>query len=106
MRAQPVSPGRDKFEAEARLEAYLERGQKLVDEGDLTAARAFFRRAAESGDPRGALALGMTYDVNYFAELGIRGVSADSTAAGEWYRKAMDLGSKEALDRLERLPQQ
>lgn len=106
MRAQPSTAGRDKFESEARLDVYLERGQKLVEEGDLTAARAFFRRAAESGDPRGALALGMTYDINYFAELGIRGVPADSAAAGEWYRKAMDLGSKDALDRLERLPQQ
>ena len=103
LRAQPASRGRDKFDAEIRLEAYLERGQKLIEEGDVTAARAFFRRVAESGDPRGALALGMSYDGNYFAELGIRGQVADPEAAGQWYRKAMDLGSKDALDRLERL---
>ncbi len=105
LRTQPQR-GRDKFDSEVRLEAYLERGQRLIEEGDLTAARSFFRRAAESGDPRGALALGMTYDTNYFAELGIRGQQGDDAAAGQWYRKAMDLGSKDALDRLERLKQQ
>jgi hypothetical protein len=103
LRPEPQPQGRDKFDSEARLDAYLERGQKLIDEGDLTAARAFFRRAAESGDPRGALALGATYDANYFAELGIRNARPDTEAAGLWYRKAMDLGSKDAMDRIERL---
>jgi len=102
----PAAPfGRDKYESEARLDAYLERGQRMIDEGDLTGARSFFRRVAESGDPRGALAMGATYDANYFAELGIRGVNPDNALAGDWYRKAMDLGSKDALDRLEKLTQ-
>jgi len=102
----PAAPfGRDKYESEARLDAYLERGQRMIDEGDLTGARSFFRRVAESGDPRGALAMGATYDANYFAELGIRGVNPDNALAGDWYRKAMDLGSKDALGRLERLTQ-
>ncbi len=100
LRAAAPGPGRDKYESEARLDAYLERGQKLLDEGDLTAARSFFRRVAESGDPRGALAMGATYDAAYSGDLGIR---ADNTVAGEWYRRAMELGSKDALDRLERL---
>lgn len=100
LRAAAPGPGRDKYESEARLDAYLERGQKLLDGGDVTAARSFFRRVAESGDPRGALAMGATYDANYSGDLGIR---ADNTVAGEWYRRAMELGSKDALDRLERL---
>jgi TPR repeat protein len=105
MHAPAAPSGRDKYESEARLDAYLERGQRMIDEGDLTGARSFFRRVAESGDPRGALAMGATYDANYFAELGIRGVNPDNALAGDWYRKAMDLGSKDALDRLERLTQ-
>lgn len=103
LRAAAPAQGRDKYESEARLDAYLERGQKLLDEGDLTAARSFFRRVAESGDPRGALAMGATYDAHYFSDLGIRTAQPDNTAAGEWYRRAMELGSKDALDRLERL---
>lgn len=105
MHAPAAPAGRDKYESEARLDAYLERGQRMIDEGDLTGARSFFRRVAESGDPRGALAMGATYDANYFAELGIRGVNPDNALAGDWYRKAMDLGSKDALDRLEKLTQ-
>ena len=49
LRAAAPAQGRDKYESEARLDAYLERGQKLLDEGDLTAARSFFRRVAASG---------------------------------------------------------
>lgn len=103
LRAATAGPGRDKYESEARLDAYLERGQKLLDDGDLTAARSFFRRVAESGDPRGALAMGATYDSNYAGNLGIGTARPDNTVAGEWYRRAMELGSKDALDRLERL---
>jgi len=99
----PLLGGRDKYELEARLDVYLERGQKLLDVGDITGARSFFSRVADSGDARGALAMGATYDPNYVVSLRIRGLQPDLDAAGRWYRRAMDLGSKDALDRLDRL---
>ncbi len=99
----PLLGGRDKYELEARLDAYLEHGQKLLDDGDVTGARAFFSRVADSGDPRGAEAMGLTYDPNYIVSIGIRGLQPDPEAASRWYRRAMDLGSKDAMDRLEHL---
>ena len=99
----PLLGGRDKYELEARLDAYMEHGQKLLNDGDVTGARSFFSRVADSGDPRGAMAMGATYDPNYIGSFKLRGVQPDLDAAGNWYRRAMDLGSKDALDRLDRL---
>ena len=53
-------------------------------------------RAAESGDPRAALALGATYDPIALAKRGVQGLVADVTAARTWYDRAKQLGSEEA----------
>jgi TPR repeat protein len=63
----------------------------------------FFQRAAESGLPQGALALGGTYDPEELAKLKVIGLRPDHDAARKWYEKARELGSSEAAGRLQRL---
>ena len=99
----PGPPSYDRIGAEARVAGYLARGQELLASGNVSSARAFFRRAADANSPQGALAMGATYDPNYFEKLGIQGMQADSNAARQWYEKAAELGSKDALDRLSAL---
>jgi TPR repeat protein len=59
---------------------------------------------AEARDVRAALALAATYDPILLSSLGARGIDADASLARDWYEKASALGSKEARQRLSRLP--
>jgi DnaJ domain len=83
-----------------QIELLVRRGQKLISEGDVGAARVLLQRAAEARDERAALALGATYDPIMLAKLQARGVAADVSLAHHWYEKANELGSLEAQDRL------
>jgi TPR repeat protein len=51
----------NKGEEERRANKLNQRGKQLLAEGDVTAARSFFRAAAEAGDAEAALAMGGTY---------------------------------------------
>lgn len=71
------------------------RSQDLITQGDIAGGRLLLTRAAEAGDARAALALGATYDA------AVLGVVADAAKAKAWYAKAAELGSGEAVRRLE-----
>jgi hypothetical protein len=77
------------------------RGEQLIQQGDIAAARLMFGRAAEVGDARSALALGASYDPEVLRKLGVLGVAANATLAREWYAKASSFGSSEAALRIE-----
>jgi hypothetical protein len=79
----------------------VRRGEDLVASGDLAAARLLLQRAAESGDPRGALALAATYDPLVLEQMRTQGIAADASLARSWYEKAKQFGSAEASRRLE-----
>ena len=102
-RQTQIDKAADPLELEARASIYMQRGQDLLASGNVASARAFFRRAADAGDAQGAIAMGATYDPNYFQQLGIQGMLADSATAQQWYEKAAELGSKDALDRIKAL---
>ena len=87
------------------LAALYDRSVALVEQGDIASARLMLTRAAEAGDARSALALGATYDPDGLKKLGVIGIAADPTQARSWYAKAVELGSAEAITRLERLAQ-
>ena len=71
--------------------------------GDIAAARLVLRRAAGSGHPEAALALGATYDPYVFGELGVLGFGADAVQARYWYELARKFGAREATQRIDRL---
>jgi TPR repeat protein len=85
--------------------ALLARGRAYIVEGDVAAARLVLRRAVESGDAQAALALGGTYDPLVLKRLGVISFAADPAQAREWYRKAADLGSPDASQRIAQLAQ-
>jgi outer membrane biosynthesis protein TonB len=104
--ARPVEADERPYEKNAdedEARKFLARGEQLFRDGNISAARLFFRRAAENGESQAALALGATYDPNYFKDLRVLGMDADVEQARVWYRKALELGSKDAHDRLEAL---
>lgn len=81
----------------------VKRGQDFIANGDLASARLVLRRAAEGGDAQAALLLGSTYDPATFERLKVLGSDPDPVQARAWYQRAADLGSAEAVRRLEPL---
>ena len=81
---------------------HMARGDALLKDGNVSAARLFYERAAAQGWGPAALALGATYDAIELSRMGAFGVAADPAKARAWYEKARDLGAPEALARLGR----
>ena len=100
-----IEPGLSlgKNEIEDKVSVLLEHGKARIADGDVIGARMFFKKAAESGDSRAAMAMGATFDPNLFSSLQVQGMVPDVKAARHWYERAIDLGSKDAHDRLDKL---
>jgi hypothetical protein len=79
--------------SEAREERLLAVGERHLAQGNIAAARAFFRRAADAGLAVGATLLATTYDPIELQRLKVLGVVADPTEARKWYRRARKLGA-------------
>jgi TPR repeat protein len=76
--------------------ALIERGRDLLRNGDVASAQLAFRRLAEAGKAEAALALGTTYDPRYLVQHNLVGIVGDEEKARTWYRRAKELGSREA----------
>ena len=74
----------------------LDRGDQFLSTSDIASARLYYQRAAEAGDGRGALRMGMTFDPVFLARLRLRGFGADAAQAIAWYHRASALGNSEA----------
>jgi uncharacterized caspase-like protein len=83
----------------------IERARALVAAGDIPAARIVLRRAYERGDERAALELGGTYDPHTLKRLNVtvNNALADAVQARDWYVKAAELGSIDAIYRINEL---
>jgi hypothetical protein len=105
--AAPVAPPEPPVRTLDREEiaALYKRGEQLIQQGDIAAARLMFSRAATVGDARSALALGASYDPDVLRKLGVLGVAANAELAREWYAKASGFGSREAAQRIETMAQ-
>lgn len=102
LEAQPKSEAIDKLPSE-QIAQLLKRGNDLISSGDLAAARLVLKRAAQAGDARAAFALAGTYDPVTLQRFPVHGLSPDLAMARHWYEKAKELGSPDALGRLEML---
>lgn len=103
--APSSAPTRSEANAGLRLDqeeiaTLLKRGRDFFRNGDLASARLLLLRAAEAGSADAALALGRTFDPAVIRGLGAIGVEPDAAQAGEWYRKAAELGSDVASRQL------
>jgi hypothetical protein len=100
--APPVRPGNVTLDNE-EIASLVKRGQDFIANGDLASARLVLRRAADAGDAQAALLLGSTYDPATFKQLKVIGSAPDPAEARAWYQRAVELGSTEAVRRLEPL---
>ena len=78
----------------------LAKGDRLLEKGDIIAARAVYQRAAEMGSGSAALTLGATYDPNRLWSLGVLGMVGNKERARQWYSRAEMLGNPQAKARL------
>ncbi|MDZ4792344.1 MAG: hypothetical protein SGJ17_14255 [Hyphomicrobiales bacterium] len=83
--------------------AFLQRGDQLLDTGDVAAARLFFTRLAKKGVAMGALRMARTYDPEFLGSMRTAGLQPDLPQARVWYQKASELGSQDATKRLSTL---
>ena len=74
--------------------------------GDIAAARAFLKRAAEGGDARALVALGDSYDPATLARLGAVGLKGDEATARDYYSRALAAGVGGARARIASLATQ
>ena len=71
-----------------QLDRFMERGKKLMQNGDFMSARLLFLRVAAAGNPRAAMWVGMTYDPDVYARFAVVGLVPDRALAELWYAKA------------------
>ena len=91
---QPSAPARSeplRRLASEEIRLHLERGEALLAQGDLAAARLFFERVAEAGDARGAFGLARSYDPAVLSRLPVHGVAGNVAEAERWRRVAASM---------------
>ena len=81
---------------ELSVEEILQKGQKLLRSGDISAARALFQSAADQGAAEAALAMGATFDPKALAANGHTNVAPNVHKALHWYRRAHILAKAKA----------
>lgn len=86
------------------LATLMKRAKDFLATGDIPAARLLLERAADEGqDANAALLLARTYDPVVLGSSDVRNITAEPEKARGWYRKAAQLGSAEAQQRLAQL---
>ena len=86
-----------------RAQRLMNKGDAQLEEGNVSAARLLYERAAEAGLAQAAMALAATFDAAEFARLKLRGIDADAKEARRWYERARQLGAADAEERLRRI---
>ena len=99
-------PAEDRLRLDdGEIATLVKRGEDSFTKGDIASARLLLGRAAEAGSAKAALALGATFDPLVLRRLGAVGSEPDPARARKWYRKARELGSDTASERLAKLDQ-
>ncbi len=88
------------------VQSWMSKGEKLLGDGDVLAARQFFLRAYKKDTPSAAFGVGQTYDPAVYEKRNIRGLAPSAKLAAEWYGKAAATGNEAAIAALEALPVQ
>ena len=87
-----------------RAMRFMQKGEEHLADGNVSAARLMFERAADVGLAQAAMALAATFDATELARLSVRGgIQPDAKEARRWYERALQLGDADAEPRLRRL---
>jgi hypothetical protein len=84
----------------------IAKGDTLLGNGDVLAARQFYLRAYQLKATSAAYGVGQTYDPAVYAKHKINGLAPDVETAAEWYGKAAASGYDLAAEALAQLPAQ
>ena len=84
----------------------LQRGHSYLLDGNISIARQFYQRSAKLGLATAAVAMASTFDPNELPNLGLIDLPGSKDLARQWYKKAKELGSPVASERLQRLSTQ
>jgi hypothetical protein len=86
-----------------RATRLLRKGDEHLSEGNISAARLFYERAADVGLAEAAMALAGTYDTSELSRLHARGITPNAAEARRWYERARELGAAGAAEQLRRV---
>jgi hypothetical protein len=89
--------------SDPEIAALVARGDWFLSAGDITSARPFYQRAAQSDSGPAAFRLGATFDPAVQRRIVVNGTAADPAAALFWYRRAQALGVRAAERRIRAL---
>ena len=81
----------------------MERGDAMLNQRNVVAARLLFARAADAGVGLAAIKLAETYEPQFIADHNLIGIKGNEQEAEAWYRKAAALGETQADQRLRTL---
>lgn len=93
-------PSADSTISSEREAADMEQARVFLRNGDISSARRILEFMASQGSAKGARALAETYDANYLQNFIIAGLKPDIEHAKKWYKRAAELGDKQAVTRL------
>jgi hypothetical protein len=97
--AAPPAPQARRLDPD-ELSALMKRANSLLAIGDIAAARLLLERAADAQEADAALLLARTYDPLVLGTKDARSITSDPALARIWYRRAAELGSQHAQQRL------
>jgi hypothetical protein len=89
----PTSPAAQPTLSPALVAALVARGNRMLEQGDISGARLLFRRAADAGSAAAATAMARSFEASVLSGLGARGLRPDAEQAALWHRRAAELGS-------------
>jgi TPR repeat protein len=84
----------------AEEEYEMQRARALIENADIAAARLIYEAMAFKGSAPAAFAMGQTFDPDFLRNFTVGGLKPDIARAKKWYKKAVELGSSEAQNRL------
>lgn len=97
---KPLSIAASTTVDQADKDRFRAHGDRLMAQGDIVAARAFYMRLALYDDAEGAFALATTFDPNYLKRKNVFGLKGNQKEARKWYEFAASLGSDKAKNML------
>ena len=81
----------------------MNKGDELLEAGNVSAARLLYEFAADAGLAQAAMKLAATFDADELAKLKLVGVEPNPKEARRWYERARQLGAADAAQRITRL---
>jgi hypothetical protein len=105
LQATPLRTQQVSLLSASDADALLAKAEAALSRADAVAARSYFDRLVQDGDPRGAIGMARTYDEASLKELGVYPLKPSSAEAQRWYAKAKSMTAERAVAQVGRAAQ-